>query len=234
MHVFLIGAIATLLVGCHTNRLAQYPIIGSTALFQVQVSPRAFGAEVWIAPLPEDTARPREAKWMLEIARTAGEFLTEAAAYQKLQQAIVPEELALSAGRGFQKAAEDYLRLRPVRSREDNPAFLVETILEEFTLASSSFGVSAQVRVRSRIIHRETARIVWEDSEHTSIPLQRTTAAAFVPGVATVASILNAGRLLSLEAEEIRRILAQAAQRAGEELGESLRKDVEKLPRKGA
>jgi len=165
--------------------------------------------------------------------RAAGEIIAEAEASRKLQEALVPEELAAAAGRGFQKAAETYLRLQPVRSLQADPPFLVETILEEFRLASSPTGVRAQVAVRSRILHRPSAEVVWENSTRETIPLQRTMAAVLVPGGATVASIFNATRLLSLEVTEIRRILEYAAQNAGEKLGESLRKDVAKLPRKG-
>ncbi|MCS7169797.1 MAG: hypothetical protein NZ949_04145, partial [Candidatus Kapabacteria bacterium] len=161
---------ALVLLGCsHTNRLSDYPIFDTVALYETRVAPEAFNTEVWITSPPSDTARPPEVGWMLEIVRTAGEIVAEAEASRKLQQAIVPEELALAAGRGFQKAAESYLRLQPVRSLEDRPPFVVETILEEYTLVSSSFGVSARVKVRSRIVHRPSARIVWEKSEHPSI-----------------------------------------------------------------
>jgi hypothetical protein len=231
----LIAIAALVLAACgHTNRLSEYPVLDNIALYETRVSPKALDAEIWIAPPPTDTAQPREVGWMLEIARTAAEVIAEAEASRKLQEAIVPEELALAAGRGFQNAAETYLRLRSVRSLEDDPPFLVETILEEFKLVSSGFGVKAEIAVRSRILHRPTAQIVWEKREKSSVPLQRTMPAGLTPGAATVASILNAGRLLSLEPAEIRRILSYAAQRAGEQLGEALRRDVVKLPRKGA
>ncbi|MCS7176530.1 MAG: hypothetical protein NZ960_02725 [Candidatus Kapabacteria bacterium] len=251
MYAFLIGATVIFLTGCNTtNRLAQYPILGSTALFNTQVPPKA-SLDVDICdddsllaksqPKDEDTTRPRQDDWIERVNETvetvvaAVEILSmvttpfiESAVAHRLRPAIVPEELALAAGRSFQKAAEDYLRLRPVRSQEDEPAFLVETILEEFTLESCNAGVRAQVQVRSRIIHRRTTRIVWENFERASAPLQHVTARG--PG----SGVLPAELLLSLQPEEIRHILAQAAQQAGQKLGEKLRKDVEKLPRKGA
>lgn len=222
------------LIGCgHTNRLSEYPILNATALYTTRVSPKALGTDVWLAPLPPDTTRPLTVDWVLEIARIGGEILTEAEASRKLQEALVPEELAAAAGRGFQAAAESYLRLAPLRSLEQEPPFVVETVLEEYTLTSSAFGIRAHVAVRSRILHRPSAQVVWEKSEKTTIPLQRTTAAGFIPGAATAASVFNAVRLLSLPTDELRRVLEYAAQRAGEELGESLRQDVAKLPRKG-
>ncbi len=233
MVLYLVAAIA-LLSGCGTNRLSKYPIFNSTALYETRVSPKALGTDVWLAPLPPDTARPVTVDWIVEIVRIGGEILTEAEASRKLQEALVPEELAAAAGRGFQQAAERYLRLSPVRSLEQEPPFLVETTLEEYTLVSSAFGLSARVAVRSRILHRSSAEVVWEQSKTATIPLQRTTAAGLIPGAATVASVLNAARLLSLSTDEIRRVLEHAAQRAGEELGEHLRKDVAKLPRRGA
>jgi hypothetical protein len=223
------------LLSCgHLNRLGDYPVFGSRALYQARVAPQAFDAEVWITPPPQDTASPREVRWIVEIARTAGEVISTAEASRKLREAIVPEELAQAAASGFQQAAQTYLRLSPVRSLEDEPPFVVETILEEYRLISSGFGINAKVRVRSRILHRPSAEVIWENSKEASIPLQKTTAAGLIPGASTVASALNAARLLSMKSHEIRQILEYAARQAGEKLGESLRKDVAKLPRKGS
>jgi len=234
----IVGSLAVIslgVLGCgHTNRLAEYPVVGSTMLFQSRALPTAIDAEVWIAPPPTDTATPRQVSWILEIARIAGEVLTEVTAYRKLSEAIVPEELALAAGRGFQEAAVRWLRVTPVRSLEHDPAFLAETILEKYRLTSTPSGVYAQVQLRSRILHRETARVVWEVHRNASIPIQQTRGIAYVPGVATATSAAHAARLLSLETEELRQLFNRAAQAAGEQLGETLRKDVEKLPQKAA
>ncbi len=232
--VILVGA-GVILLGCgHTNRLAEYPVIGSTMLFSSTALPTAINPEVWIEPPPTDTATPPPVSWMLTIASAAGEAITEAAAYKKLSEAIVPEELALAAGRGFQEAALRWLRVVPVRSLDDNPAFLAETILERYTLSSTPAGVYARVELRSRILHRSSARVVWEAQKSVSIPIQRTHGLAFVPGAATVTSAMNAARLLSLKTEELRQLFGNAAQAAGNQLGELLRKDVERLPAKAA
>jgi hypothetical protein len=67
-----------------------------------------------------------------------------------------------------------------------------------------------------------------------SIPIQQTRGIAYVPEVATATSAVHAARLLSLETEELRQLFNRAAQAAGEQIGETLRKDVEKLPQKAA
>lgn len=223
------------LFGCgHTNRLAEYPVVGSTVLFESKVLPTAIDAEVWIQPPPRDTATPRQVSWMIDIVRIAGEVVTETAAYRKLSEAIVPEELAIAAGRGFQEAVVRWLRVTPVRSLEQEPTFLAETILEKYRLTSTPSGVYAEVELRSRILHRGTARVVWEVQRSASIPIQQTRGLAYLPGVATATSAVHAARLLSLESEELRQLFARTAQAAGEQVGETLREDVEKLPQKAA
>jgi hypothetical protein len=236
-----LGALLTLLLtGCgHVNHLARYPVQGSTMLFTSRVHPEALGTDVEIAsPVSShDTSTPKPVRWMVEIARAAGESFTEAAAYDKLFSALNAEELAEAASAAFRKAAQTYLRVRPVSSLEESPEFLAETVLEQYRLTATASGVFARVKVRSRIIHRPSGTVVWDNAEAETIPLQRTTGAAItgavVPAAATTASILNVSRLLSLEPEQLRAIFRNASEQVGTLVGETLREDVSKLPRAG-
>ncbi len=203
----------------HTNRLAQYDVAGKTALFRSSARSGATSGAAVIESPSKNSAT--------EVLAAIGSVIVGDQARKKLDRAINGDSIAHAISQGIRTSTADYLNIRSVDGAGSDPDFIIETELTDCKLVSSSFGTSLRVRGNSRMIDRRSGAIVWEDAESHTIPLSRTYAAAFGPKVVSSGvSIFNAVQLLSLEEEEIRAVVDNAAMDAGREIGETLREDV--------
>jgi len=208
-------------IGCgHTNNLARYDLGGHTAYFRTMVTGSP-GSSIAVD-------NPSE-HWAGDIAAIVGSIVLSDQASDKLAKAINADSIALALGRGVQQSTIDYFALRPVASLADGPEYLVETELTEYQLISTAEGIGAQVCGTARIIHRATGAIVWEDSENRTVPLTVTTSTGDGKEERSARSATNASLLLSLEEEELRRVINDAALTVGREIGDTLRDDLAEL-----
>ncbi len=217
----LLAALAV--VGCgHTNNLARYDIAGKTAMVRSFTSTRGSGEA--------HVANPDKDNPITGIATIIGSGIIGDQAQRKLQSAIDADSIAAAVAEGTWESASMYLGLHRVQGVDDNPDFIIETELREFKLRSSEAGLSADVCARSRVIDRHTGGLVWEDSENRTIRLSQTGPAVLLPdAVRTGVGAFNAAKLLDMSESEIRDVIQQAAELAGREIGETLRKDVADL-----
>lgn len=208
------------IVGCgHTNNLAKYDVAGKTATF------RAYSSTTGSATTAVDS--PDDESTVANIAAIIGSGILSDQGRRKLQRAINTDSIAQSVARGIWSSSTDYLSLRAVEKDAD---FIVETELTDFKLISTSSGLRARVCAESRMIDRRTGGLVWEDSEAHNITISNTWVASLGPDVVqTGASVFNAVQLSNMSEEEIRTVINQAAEQAGKEIGETLRKDVAKM-----
>lgn len=208
-------------IGCgHTNNLARYKIGGRTAYFRTLVTGSA-GSSISVDN-PSD-------HWAGDIAAIVGSIVLSDQASDKLARAINADSIALALGQGVEQSTIDYFDLHPVASLGDGPEYLVETELTEYRLISTAEGISAQVCGTSRIVHRASGAIVWEDSENRTVPLTVTTPSGDGTEARSASSATNATLLLSLEENELRRIINDAALTVGREIGDTLRDDLAEL-----
>jgi hypothetical protein len=120
--------------------------------------------------------------------------------------------------------------VQPVASIDENPEFLVETDLTEYEIVSLSAGLFVKAEGNSRMNHRATGTVIWENCESHTVPLSETYLAGIAPApVASGISIFNAVQLLNLSEEELREVMGRAAMAAGEEIGETLREDIAEI-----
>lgn len=220
----LIAILATLGVAAcsHTNNLAKYTFSNSKILFRA----RATGSGASFAAINN----PVEKNVVTGIIAAIGSGVVSEEGRAKLEKAVNRDTIVNAVARGMQQAVTDYLNVQPVTSIADEPEFLVETDLTEYTIVSLSTGLFIKAEGNSRMIHRPTGAIVWENSESHTIPLSETYLAAFGSApVASGVSIYNAVKLLSLSEEELRAVVAHAATNVGEEIGETLREDIAEI-----
>jgi PBP1b-binding outer membrane lipoprotein LpoB len=214
--VLLFGAL--LLASCgHTNELAHYRVKGASANYRSRVES---GAMKSTASISDTSSNP-----ITNIAASIGSDAASRATQQKIASAISSEELAKYFAAGMHQSSKDYLQLKEI---PDNGTYIVESILQEFSVNSSSSGVNATVRGTSRIIERATGKIVWEDQETNTVPL-RSTPTTGSSLSASLASAFNIAQLADLSVAEIRTVLVNTADEAGKQMAETLREDVAKL-----
>lgn len=216
-------AAAALLIGCgHTNNLAKYDVAGKTALFRTYSSTSGSSLAVVESPDHESV--------VADIAAAIGSGIMTDQARRKLRNAVQPDSIMAAVSKGMIDAATDYLALRPVKEIADDPDLIVETELKEFKLVSSTAGIHAHVRAKSRIIDRRTGGLVWDNTESHNIALSNTIPGVFGPDVVrSGVGVFNAVQLLNLSEDEIRAVINGAALVAGREIGETLREDVAEL-----
>ncbi len=215
--VLVLGALALASCG-HTNNLGSYKIKGTTASYRSLVESGAMKSS---AQMTGDTA----ASALTNVAASIGSDAASRQTEQKIASAISSDSLARFFANGMRQSTRDYLQLRGV---QDNGQYIVESVLQEFSVNSSSSGVNATVRGTSRIIERSTGKIVWEDQETNTVPLRSTPATGSTVSAA-LASAFNAAQLVDLSVPEIRTVLINSADEAGKQMAETLRSDVANL-----
>jgi hypothetical protein len=219
----LLLAAVLLAAGCgHTNNLAKYKVAGSTALFRAYSS----GSAEAFAGI----RNPSDKNIITGILAALGSGIISQEGRKKLDRAIDPDTIANAVALGMTQATSDYLGVRPVASIADDPEFLIETELTDYKLVSVAEGLFARVRGKSRMIHRKSGAVVWDNAEAYNVPLSSTYLASLAPSaVASGISIYNAVQLLQLSEEEIRKVINEASMQVGREIGETLREDVAEI-----
>jgi hypothetical protein len=221
----LLYLLATLLLatGCaHTNKLAEYPIAGKTAVYRTSVSADASGSWLEVDSPSDNTAA--------NVVAAIGSVILTDQARKKLDRAVSRDSIAHYLSGGVRSATYDYLALREVASTADNPDLIIETQVTDFKVVSSSLGLHIRASGKTRIIVRATGMIVWENDESHTVPLSATYLAPLGGRVVrSGASIFNAVQFFNLSEEEIREVVNRAAEDAGSEIGETLREDVADL-----
>lgn len=215
--------IAFVIGGCsHTNNLAKYSFSNSRILFRASTT----GSAASFAGIDN----PVEKNVITGIIAAIGSGIVSEEGRRKLEKAIDRDTIANAVADGIQRAVTDYLNVRPVASIADDPEFLVETELTDYTIVSLSEGLFVKAKGKSRMIRRATGSIVWENSESHTIPLSRTYLAGLAPApVSSGVSIYNAVQLLNLSEEDLRTLFVRAAAEVGREIGETLREDIAEI-----
>ena len=223
LHVTVALMFTIALASCgHTNNLAKYNIKGSSATYRSSVAAGAMKSSAAVDPGSPSA--------VTSIAASIGSDAASKAAEEKIIHSISPDSLAAAFAAGIVHSTHDYLQLRTSGDVNGNATgnYIIESVLEEFSVNSSSTGVTATVRGTSRIIDRVTGAIVWEDEETNTVPL-RSTPTTGHPVSDALASAFNAAQLADLSEAEIHNVLASSADEAGRQLAETLREDVAKL-----
>jgi len=230
--LLLLSFIGLVFIGCgHTNNLKYYDLKEQTVDYDYYATPD--GAEAF-ADLPHTPVgdydhrrgheRHRPPRVPLGIiVEIAGESMLTAQLQEKLDRAADPEQMAEAVSDGFETKVTKYLG-----SKRDsvNPTYLVETVLTEYRLETSSWESRIHVHALTRVIHQPTGKVVWCDDESESMALHRTPLGGLAPPpIGTVVGILNASEILSMRDEDLRYVLKQAAEEVGREIAETFRED---------
>ncbi len=221
--VFCLG-LALALAGCtHTNQLANFKLTSSKVLFKTYVSPLAHKVYVDL-----HTGYGTDPKSLVTIVlgEVASGYM-ESKIEEKLKTAVNTDSLVKSVSEGIREGLLTYYRVIASDTLENDTRFIAETKLLGIKLISNSGGVYASVGTQVTLTDRNTAKIVWENNETSSIPLYDVIIGAFGPGtIQTTTSIINAVRLMSMSEEEMRIMISNATEEAGRKQYETLREDT--------
>src|SRR5690606_22377774 len=207
--------------GCSgTNELAKYNLNGTAVMFTERVSRNA--SEIQITT--EDPANKKEDNTVLGILASVGSDILSDDSKAKLKSAVDTRILAGYVSEGLRNAMETYLSITPVDEVSDNPAYIVETVLEECKLVVKETGVSVYVQANGRIIDRASGNLVWENWEGQTIPIDQNTTDG--KSSKTVVKVFNALQLSSLDKDELNRVVGAAADDVGAYMAETFREDL--------
>jgi hypothetical protein len=212
----LLTALAFIVSSCgHTNELEHYDLKNKSFIYQYRIPADAIDASTWVSG-PEGPAG---------IIAIIGSSIARDEAIEKLSRAANPDTLALAMSKGIENVTSTYIGIRRVKNFEDNPDFIVETILDEYQVNASDYGISVRVEGTTRIAERGTGKIIWEYDDCKTISLSDTWYAGMLGPGATVVGAFNIARLLSLPDAELRAVLKHAAEEAGAKIAEEFRDD---------
>ena len=228
---------AFILTGCgHTNELAKYDLTSKAFYFEDAVAPGAQQVNVdFSSPLESKVGvgKSENVSAWLDIAGAVTSIVSAVVSsetQEKLESAIDMNEVAYYVSQGIEEALARYYTVQSVESLQDNPEFIVETILISCQLGSSDKGVSILVEASSRIIDRKTATIVWEYSDSNVVPVTETGSSYTDPtGVSSALSVISAAQLADLSEKEIQAGVYNAAAGAGAMIAEVLREDIAEI-----
>jgi hypothetical protein len=210
--------------GCgHTNELAKYPFRSATYRMDVNVAGDAAQSHTHI---PAPSHNP-----VIEVITAVGEGIVGGELQNKIQ-AVNANLLATAVGDGVATVLATYADATIIHGdgAASRAEFIIESKLDKFTVSADELSSSVSVEEHLRIIHRQSAAVIWEDHETSSIPLR----IDWVPGprpVRTATAVLNVAELLSMDQEALQGILQRAASEAGGRLGETMRRDIAAIPR---
>lgn len=204
---------------CHTNNLSHYAWNGEKLLFTYAVEPGASRVRLNIdSPTPGTSP-------VADILTGAGSEILSGEAQKKLDNAVRPTGIAAAVTEGIEKALTTQLNVRP-GTREDQPDFIVETLLEECSIFSGSVGLGLHIKAQTEIIHRPTGKRVWRDCVSEDAMIRHTPLGGIpIPGVGTAASIYNAAEFFKLSEKEIQDVVLSAAEETGRIMAQSIRED---------
>lgn len=215
-------AAAFLISSCgHTNELKQYDLKDKAFLYQYRIPADAIDASTWISG-PEGPGG---------LIAIIGSSIASDEAVKKLQRAANPDTLALALSKGIENVTSTYIGIRRAKGLDDNPDFIVETILNRYELHTSDFGINAEVQGTTRIAERGTGKIIWEYDECETISMSDTWYSGMMGPGSMVVGAFNIAKLLNLPDAELRAVLKAAAEEAGSKIAEQFREDYSKARR---
>lgn len=216
-------------IGCgHTNNLRYFDLKDQAADYDYYA--KADGAEAY-AVLPithyshdsHNRHHHRDGDVIIEII---GEGVLTSELQGKLRRAADPDKMASAVSEGVESKLVTYQGLKNAPDSV-KPVYLIETVLKKYRLESSSWESNVNIRAETRIIHQPSGKIVWDDEEYESIPLQHTPLGGLAPNpISTVVGVLNATAILAMSDEELRSVLTLAAEEVGRKIAETFREDV--------
>jgi len=210
--------------GCtHTNELAKFNLKASKVFFKNYVSPTAGRVRVDL-----HAGYGTDAKSLVKIilAETGSEII-ESGIEEKLKRAVNTDSLVEYISDGIIGGLITYYTIDISEELEPDTRFIAETKLLGFKLVSNSGGVYADVSTEVTITDRNTAKIVWENRESSSIPLYDVIIDVFGSGtIRTTTSVINAIRLMNMSEDEMRVMISNASEEAGRKQSETLREDI--------
>ncbi|MCE1164330.1 MAG: hypothetical protein LWX07_02885 [Bacteroidetes bacterium] len=216
--------LALTFAGCaHTNQLANFNLSASKVLFKTYVSPLAGRVYVDL-----HTEYGTDAKSIVSVVlgEVASGYM-ESKIEEKLRSAVNSDSLVNSISAGVKDGLMTYYRVIATDTIDNETRFITETKLLGFKLISGSGGIYASVNTEVTITDRNTAKIVWDNSETSCIPLYDVIIGVFGPGtIQTTTSIINAIRLMNMSGEEMRVMISNASEEAGRKQYETLRDDT--------
>jgi hypothetical protein len=200
----------------HTNELEKYDLKDKSFLYQYRIPGNAVDASTWVSSPTDGPAA---------IITIIGSSIAGDEAVKKLERAANPDTLALALSKGIENVTSTYIGIRRAKSLEENPDFIVETVLDKYELHSSDFGISVKVDGTTRVAERGTGKIIWEYDESETISMSDTWYAGMLGPGSTVIGAFNIARLLNLPDSQLRAVLKAAAEEAGAKIAEEFRDD---------
>ncbi len=211
------------LFGCaHTNELAKYDLSGKKIMFNESIQPKARKIEVTTA----ESYGKKDKNSLLSTITSIGTSILNSDSRSKLENAVDTDSLVYHVSDGMKYALETYLSIKPVKDLNENPQFIVETNLKSCKLVSSQYGVNVKVTALSRIVDRNTGKLVWENSESESVPVGAQDYSGTGSDSKSIDKVFTAVQLAALSPKEIDSKVYQAAEEVGRMMSETLRKDI--------
>ena len=200
----------------HTNELDQYDLKDKSFIYQYRIPADAIDASTWVSS-PGDGP--------FALVSVVGGAIASGEAVKKLEKAANPDTLALALSKGIENVTSTYIGIRRAKNLNENPDFIVETILDSYELHSSDYGIKVNVAGTTRIAERGTGKIIWEYDDCKTITLSDTWYAGMLGAGSTIVGAFNIARLLELPDAELRAVLKAAAEEAGAKIAEEFRED---------
>src|SRR5688572_17061502 len=126
-------------IGCgHTNELARYDMSDKKVFFQYRAAADAVDADAFIAG-------PTYGMTVADIITEVGSGIASGAAENKLNRALSPDTLALHLATAIQGNAITMLRMIPAESMSENPDFVFETTLDNYTVTTDQTAIMISV-----------------------------------------------------------------------------------------
>lgn len=211
-----------LLTTCsHTNKLGEYELRSKNFAFRNDLSSNAQQMTININTSTKDTT---------DLAETITSIFTDVVSETKKKElinAVDTQNLIDNISYGMYDALETYLDANIIEEDQGKPDFLVENTLKKCNLNISQSAVSIYVSSATRIIDLATATVVWDNTESKSIPMSdiiSTDKDQFNSQSEEYIFILQ--KLFSLSKEELNQKIGLAGEYVGEEMGETLRRDI--------
>ncbi len=216
--------VALFFIGCgHVNKLAEFDIHEKGYLFKNIVDPEAADADI-------DISSPSTGNLAGDIVASIGESILSSKAKAKLRNAIDTDTLVAAVSEGLEETMATYLRAKRANSLEEDPDFIVETVLEDCKLLSGSSGIHVEVSAEVSIFDQASGKLIWQYSTDEDIPLRSTWVPTPIPVAHSAIEIYNAVQLTEeLTEREIRMVVNSAAAQVGRRIGEVLREDLSEL-----
>lgn len=222
-NLFVVATIA-LAVGCtHTNNLAEFQVRDATYLFVDKTGPEA--REVAIqSNTPSNSKDESGIGSIVSGVAVAGVTMGKQA---EIAEKVNTENLIDGISEGMQQQIELYLSATIVEDASSRPDFIVENTLTKCELCIGVSSTYLAVTAQTRITERTTGKLVWENSEYRSIPLNETLnmrAGQFNNNMEAQAFVL--AKLIAMPTDGINAKLRAAAEGVGSQMANTLREDI--------